>query len=376
MNEAAAPLGATQVEGIDCDEFSARVLAWFDRHGRKDLPWQRNPSPYRVWVSEIMLQQTQVATVIPYFERFMARFPALGDLAQAELDEVLRHWSGLGYYARARNLHRAARLIQERYGGDLPLDLAEVQALPGIGRSTAGAILSLSCGQRHPILDGNVKRVLTRYRALPGWPGQGKPLDQLWSLAESLTPARRAGDFNQAMMDLGSTLCTRTRPRCLQCPLAASCLAYGQGRPTAYPVPRPPRAIPSRDALFLILHNAQGEVLMEHRPPAGIWGGLWSLPQCPIEANPLDWCQQYLGVPADPLEKLPARRHKFSHFELVMWPLRLRLRGDPALIADADRYLWHKTDEVHSLGLPAPIARLLQELDEVDADRQPASPGS
>ena len=211
------------------EEFGRRVLDWFDTHGRKRLPWKENPTPYRVWVSEIMLQQTQVATVIPYYERFMARFPDLAALADAELDEVLRLWAGLGYYARARHLHQAARIVRDRHGGEMPLDSALLQALPGIGRSTAGAILALATGQRQPILDGNVKRLLARFAAVEGWPGQSRVQAALWELAERYTPAERVADYTQAMMDLGAMICTPRRPRCEACPLAGGCVAHGRG---------------------------------------------------------------------------------------------------------------------------------------------------
>jgi len=362
----------------DPGDFARRVLAWFDQHGRKDLPWQRDPSPYRVWVSETMLQQTQVATVIPYFERFMARFPRLTDLALAEADDVLLHWSGLGYYARARNLHRAARLILDRHGGDFPPTLDEVQALPGIGRSTAGAILSLARGQRHPILDGNVRRVLTRYRAIPGWPGQAAVLARLWGLAEALTPVDRPGDYNQAMMDLGATRCTRANPRCEACPLMADCLAHGEGKAAAYPHPQPRRPLPRREALFLILHNPEGEVLLERRPPTGIWGGLWSLPQCEVGENPVDWCRARLCVAAELVEILPRRRHTFSHFELVIQPLRLRLAGAPTLVAEGDGLIWHCLEGPLRVGLPAPVERLIRDLAQEAgglARQGPVSPG-
>ena len=351
-------------------DFAQRVLAWFDRHGRKDLPWQRDPSPYRVWISEIMLQQTQVATVTPYFERFMTRFPRLADLAAAEVDEVLGYWSGLGYYARARNLHGAARLLQDRHGGDFPPTLEAVKTLPGIGRSTAGAILSLARGQRHAILDGNVKRVLARYWAIPGWPGQGSVLAQLWGLAEELTPGERPGDYNQAMMDLGATVCTRANPACARCPLVADCRAHAAGQATAYPHPKPRQVLPSRAAWFLILHDPQGEVLLERRPPTGIWGGLWSLPECQVTENPLDWCCARLGVEAQLVEKLPARRHTFSHFKLEIKPLRLRLEKWPDRVAESDGLIWHTPGVALAVGLPAPVVRLLREIssDRIGSD--------
>ncbi len=343
-------------------DFSQRMLAWFDRHGRKDLPWQRDPSPYRVWVSEIMLQQTQVTTVIPYFEGFMSRFPRLTDLALAEVDEVLSYWSGLGYYARARNLHSAARLIQDRHGGDFPPTLEEVWALPGIGRSTAGAILSLAHGQRQAILDGNVKRVLARYRAIPGWPGQGRVLTQLWELVEALIPAQRPGDYNQALMDLGAMVCTRAKPSCEHCPLVGDCLAHAMGKTLAYPHPRPRQTLPSRVAWFLILHNPRGEVLLERRPPTGIWGGLWSLPECQVTENPLDWCRVRLGVEAEVVEKFPTRRHTFSHFKLEIKPLRLRLVKGSDRVAGSDGVMWYTPGIALAIGLPAPVGRLLREI--------------
>ncbi len=344
-------------------DLSQRLLAWFDQHGRKDLPWQRDPSPYRVWISEVMLQQTQVATVIPYFERFMTRFPRLADLAEAEVDEVLRYWSGLGYYARGRNLHGAARLIRDRHGGDFPPTLEEVMALPGIGRSTAGAILSLARGQPHAILDGNVKRVLARHRALAGWPGQGRVLDRFWELAQALMPVERPGDYNQALMDLGSLVCTRVDPCCRSCPLVLDCLAHAKGETLAFPHPKPKRTLPSREAWFLILHNPAGEVLLERRPPTGIWGGLWSLPECQATEDPLDWCREYLGSEAELVEKLPTRRHTFSHFKLEMKPLRLRLVTWPARVADRDDLRWHNPGPALAVGLPAPVSRLLWEYD-------------
>ena len=344
------------------DAFARRVLTWFDQHGRKDLPWKQDPSPYRVWISEIMLQQTQVVTVIPYFLRFMSRFPSLEDLARAEVDEVMAHWSGLGYYARARNLHRAARLILDQYAGRFPLQLDVVKSLPGIGRSTAGAILSLATGQCHPILDGNVKRVLTRHRAIAGWPGLNPVLDLLWQLATSLTPRDRPGDYNQAMMDLGATLCTRARPQCAICPLREDCQARLAGQIRAYPYPKPRRSLPSRATRILILANPRGEILLERRPPTGIWGGLWTLPECGLDQEAADWCQEHLGVDAMLVEKMPPRRHTFSHFDLEIWPQRLDLAREPDRLAEGDRRLWHRPGEPLSLGLPAPIRRLLREL--------------
>jgi len=351
---------------IEPKDFAGRVLAWFDRHGRKDLPWQRNPSPYRVWVSEIMLQQTQVRVVVPYFERFMARFPTVAALAEARQDAVLHAWSGLGYYARARNLHRAARVIVEEQGGEFPRDLEAVHALPGIGRSTAGAILSLACGQRHPILDGNVKRVLARCWAVPGWPGHSAALARLWELSEIHTPAERSGDYNQAMMDLGATLCTRMRPDCAHCPLSGRCQAHAEGNPTAYPHPRPRKTLPVRETSMLAVRSIGGEILLERRPPTGVWVGLWSLPECGVGHEPEDWCRTRLGIKAGRVEMLPVRRHTFSHFHLDIAPLYISLEGRPAVIADKDTLTWYDPERPASLGLAAPVVRILREIETLN----------
>ncbi len=283
--------------------FQQNVLRWFDQHGRKDLPWQQNPTPYRVWVSEIMLQQTQVKTVIPYYGKFMASFPTLKSLADASTDEVLAHWSGLGYYARARNLHKAAQLAMAQSEtasaqspkrqlprgqlpeGQLPDTLESLMALPGIGRSTAGAILSLALKQPHPILDGNVKRVLARHFAVDGWPGKTAVLNELWQLSETYTPSagqktvRDTHKFNQAMMDLGAMICTRTKPQCHSCPLMESCKGYQSGKPENYPGKKPPKTTPVKTTVMLVLRNPAGDILLYQRPAKGIWGGLWSLPE-------------------------------------------------------------------------------------------------
>jgi A/G-specific adenine glycosylase len=263
-------------------EFGRRVLEWFDAHGRKQLPWQEDPTPYRVWVSEIMLQQTQVATVIPYYQRFMARFPDIGTLAAAEPDEVLRFWAGLGYYARARHLHQTARILCDRYDGELPLDIATLQELPGIGRSTAGAILALASGQRQADSGRQRQAPAGAVRGDRGWPGQSRVLATLWDLAERYTPAERVADYTQAMMDLGATVCTPRRPRCEMCPLAEGCAARQQGRVAELPASKPRRDLPVRTTRMLLLRTMDGEVLLERRPPAGIWGGLWSFPECTV----------------------------------------------------------------------------------------------
>jgi A/G-specific adenine glycosylase len=352
-------------------DFGGRVLEWFDHNGRKDLPWQRDATPYRVWVSEIMLQQTQVQTVIPYFERFVERFSDVTTLAEAPLDAVLHLWSGLGYYARARNLHRAAQVVCERHDGRFPASLEDAAALPGVGRSTAGAVLSLALGQRQTILDGNVKRVLARHFAVAGWPGQAAVAKRLWGLAEELTPQERAGHYNQAMMDLGATLCTRTRPDCPRCPLVQSCAAHREGRVAEYPGRRPAKALPVRAALLLVVRDPAGRVLLEQRPPTGVWGGLWSLPQIDLADDPLAWCRdQQLGEGARATAQRPVRRHTFSHFHLDMHPLEIRLDRPGLRALDGDGRVWYKPEDPDARGLAAPIRRLLAELASDEGDTE------
>ena len=306
-----------------------------------------------------MLQQTRVATVIPYFERFMDRFPTVGDLAAAEIDEVIALWAGLGYYARARNLHRAAGLIAERHGGAMPTALEALCALPGIGRSTAGAILSLGAGVRAPILDGNVKRVLSRYAGVEGWPGETPVERKLWQLSETLTPALRVGDYNQAMMDLGAMLCLKTQPVCPGCPLQTGCVAFRSGRTTEIPAPRPRRAMPVRRCCMLLWIGPDGRVLLEKRPPAGIWGGLWSLPEFE-DMDALEfWCGQR-GMAGAELERLAVRRHTFSHYHLDYRPVLARTAPALRHVAEADGRYW--LEPAATLGMPAPVQRLLEEI--------------
>ncbi|MFO1430010.1 MAG: A/G-specific adenine glycosylase [Candidatus Competibacteraceae bacterium] len=340
-------------------EFSQRLLGWFADHGRKDLPWQRQPTPYRVWVSEIMLQQTQVTTVIPYYERFLARFPAIDALADAPLDEVLHLWAGLGYYARARYLHRAAGIIRDRYGGEMPLEFSALAQLPGIGRSTAGAILALAAGQRHPILDGNVKRVLARFHAIEGWPGRTDVLATLWELAERYTPTRNVAEYTQAMMDLGALLCTRGRPRCHACPVADYCQARRQGRQLELPTPRPARELPVRATRMLLLCAPAGEVLLEKRPPTGIWGGLWSLPECSLEADLAAWCYARWGLEVRAVQPWSIVRHTFSHFQLDITPVRIEVDTPGPVIMEAERFVWYNIRQPEKRGLAAPVQRLL-----------------
>lgn len=302
---------------------SARLLRWYDRHGRKDLPW-KSGNGYHVWLSEIMLQQTQVATVIPYFKRFTARFPTIRALARADMDAVLHLWSGLGYYARARNLHRAARVLVRAHRGRIPQDFDAVARLPGIGRSTAGAILAQAYDERHPILDGNVKRVLARYHAIDV-PLQGSDIEhRLWGLADRHTPRRRIADYTQAIMDLGATLCRRTQPQCVRCPLRTDCAAYAEGRPEAYPRPKPRKKVPVRSVRMLLIRDGDGHVLLQRRPPTGIWGGLWGLPECHTD-DIKRWSRTALGLEIAPQRRWPTLRHSFSHFHLDIHPIPARL---------------------------------------------------
>lgn len=341
------------------DEFSQRVLRWFDTHGRKQLPWQQEPNPYRVWVSEIMLQQTQVATVIPYYKAFMACFPDVVTLANAPLDQVLHLWSGLGYYARARHLHQAAAIIKAQHRGQIPLDFPSLRALPGIGRSTAGAILALAANQRHPILDGNVKRVLTRFHAIEGWPGKTPVLTTLWELAERYTPWARVADYTQAIMDLGALVCTRSRPQCQLCPLIAGCRAHAQGRETAFPAPKSRRPLPIRKTCMVMPRTPQGEILLEKRPPHGIWGGLWSFPECPLECDVESWCHDYLGIEALEVQPWSLLRHTFSHFHLDIAPLRVTVKTPKLAVQEETRFVWYDTRHPDERGLAAPVKRLL-----------------
>ena len=340
------------------DPFAKRLLDWYDEHGRHDLPWQRGAAPYHVWVSEIMLQQTQVSTVIPYYERFVASFPTVESLAAAHEDEVLAHWSGLGYYARCRNLHRAARQIVEEHGGDFPADLDALQALPGIGRSTAGAILSSALGGRAPILDGNVKRVLARYHAVDGWPGRTAVAKQLWVLAEEHTPTARVADYTQAIMDLGATLCTRSSPGCERCPQRDECAALQDGAQDRYPGKKPKRELPRRSTVFVIALTPERELLLEKRPAQGIWGGLWCFPEQPSSDDATAYCRERLGAEATAQRELAAHHHSFSHYHLEITPLLLTLSRSPSLIAEGREMRAWPIEQLPAVGLAAPTQRL------------------
>lgn len=336
--------------------FAEALLHWFDRHGRKHLPWQRERTPYRVWISEIMLQQTQVTTVIPYYERFMARFPNVATLAAAPLDEVLHLWTGLGYYARARNLHRAAQTIVQSHAGVFPRTLDAVQALPGIGRSTAGAILALALDQRHPILDGNVKRVLARHFGVRGFPGEQKVERALWQWAEACTPHERVADHTQAIMDLGATVCVRSRPSCAACPQQATCVAHRLGLQAELPTPRPKKPRPARIAYALIARDRDGALLLEQRAPTGLWGGLWTFPQFEARDDALLWAQSryVLGTRID---QLAAYEHAFTHFDLTLHPLVVDVEA--ARVADDASLLWYDRRAPQRIGLAKPAVDLI-----------------
>jgi A/G-specific adenine glycosylase len=341
--------------------FAESVLAWYDVHGRRNLPWQHPRTPYRVWISEVMLQQTQVATVIPYFERFVARFPNIATLARAEIDDVLHLWTGLGYYARGRNLHAAAKRIVAEFTAELPDSLEALVSLPGIGRSTAGAILSAGHGIRAPILDGNVKRVLARHFAVDGYPGETSVAKVLWEHANATTPNDRPADYTQAIMDLGATLRTRTNPRCNECPVLSSCSAFAADVVDRLPSPRPKKMLPIRRARMFLIIDADGYCLLERRSPTGLWGGLWNPPERPDQRSPSDLLEE-LGVrESDVSEKhhMPTFRHTFTHFHLDIEPFRIELTNRPLAIADADRWRWYGVGNNEAFGLSAVAVRLL-----------------
>ncbi len=345
------------------EPFADAVLAWYDRHGRKNLPWQKDITPYRVWLSEIMLQQTQVTTVIPYFERFTEHFPDVHRLAAASIDEVLHLWTGLGYYARARNLHRCAREVVAR-GGEFPDTVAALSELPGIGRSTAGAIVSIAFGKRAPILDGNVKRVLARHYAVAGWPGQSRVAETLWQLAEVTTPRRRCADYTQAIMDLGATLCSRSRPNCIVCPVRQTCVAQARGTIADYPGKKPKKDMPVKTVQLLMLRNPAGELLLQQRPPLGIWGGLWSFPELAAEIEPQEHVEAQYG-PVGECQVWHSYRHTFSHYHLDITPVLVQLKREPTGVSESGQSLWYPLRQPKNLGLAAPVKRLLEQLAEL-----------
>ena len=341
---------------------SDTLLAWHKDHGRHDLPWQNTDDAYRIWVSEIMLQQTQVATVIPYYQRFMASFPTIVDLANAENDDVMHHWTGLGYYARARNLHKTAKVIAEQYEGSFPTEFDEVIALPGIGRSTAGAILAFSTGQRHAILDGNVKRVLARFYEVEGWYGKKEVEKQLWELADANTPQQGVNIYTQAIMDFGATLCSRSKPNCEQCPLRPNCSAFANERVSELPHGKPKTAKPTKQTYMLLVKNSKDEFLLQQNPPSGIWGGLW----CPAQVETLEANHVLGGLNIETLETLPILKHTFSHYHLEITPVLCRINGKAQAIAESSQ-VWYKSQSNKAtgaasikIGLAAPVKKLME----------------
>lgn len=343
-------------------QFSNQLLAWFEKHGRHNLPWQIQQTPYRVWISEIMLQQTQVVTVIPYFERFMQAFPNVETLANADLDEVLHLWTGLGYYARARNCHKTAKIIADDFDGIFPQSLQQMMALPGIGRSTAGAILSLANEKRHPILDGNVKRVLSRFYGVEGWPGNKKVENQLWSLAESHTPHKSVRDYTQAIMDLGATVCLRRNPTCEICPFTKKCFAQKEGKQAEFPGSKPKKVLPNKETVFAIIENNKGEVLLEQRPPSGIWGGLWCFPEFSSNEKVATEIKKKFGFNIKHQTERESFQHTFSHFHLKIKPVHIRLEGKMSKLNDAALSTWLNPAKDSSLGFPAPVVSILKDL--------------
>ena len=335
--------------------FASRIIHWQLRHGRHALPWQASRDPYRIWLSEIMLQQTQVATVIPYFERFVARFPDLAALATAHEDEVLALWSGLGYYSRARNLHAAARAIAENQKGTFPSTADAIACLPGVGRSTAAAIAALAYGEHCAILDGNVKRVLARHGGIAGWAGDKAIEAALWQLAESRLPRTAIEPYTQGMMDLGALVCTRSRPACTACPVSADCVAYTQQRTTELPTPRPKKTLPEKQVQMLLLLD-RGELMLEKRPAKGIWGGMWSLPELAPDADPANHCRDHFGHVAVSQQVMPQLTHSFTHFKLHIRPVQLQLA--PRLASPAGQ-IWLPLSDALDAALPAPIRTLL-----------------
>lgn len=341
-------------------QFSSRLLTWFDKHGRKDLPWQQNVSAYRVWISEIMLQQTQVNTVIPYFDRFLATFPSIEMLSDASDDAVLHLWTGLGYYARARNLHKTAKILMRDYNGEFPMSVAELTELPGIGRSTAGAIVGICSNQRAVILDGNVKRLLARCFAIEGWPGQTRTAKQLWDKASELTPTRRVADYTQAIMDLGAMVCTRSTPNCESCPFSASCVARLTDTIASFPGKKPKKQLPIKATQMLVVENCDGEILLEKRPSAGLWGGLWSFPE---DSDATVFLNTRNMQPIT-IQPLPGFRHSFTHFHLDITPVYIRIDRLATINEEIPSRCWYSPAAPAEIGLSRPVTRILDGLAE------------
>lgn len=340
--------------------FAKKIIAWQTREGRHDLPWQDTKDPYRIWLSEIMLQQTQVATVIPYYQRFLKRFPDVVTLANAPADDLMQLWAGLGYYARARNLHAAAKQIATIHQGVFPGEFDAIYALPGIGRSTAAAISAFAFGERRAILDGNVKRVFTRHFGIEG-DAKRKPVeDRLWEVAEKELPKTAIENYTQGVMDLGASICTRTKPSCLLCPVRKSCVALFEGRIDEFPGKSSKRAMPHRQTRMLIILS-KGEVLLEKRPPTGIWGGLWCLPELPLDKDVFDVLHKRYGLRGRTLRQLDRMEHSFTHYSLSIFPVAITLTGAAARAMEPG-LMWVDTREAVHAAIPAPVKRILLKL--------------
>ncbi len=342
------------------DDFAVALIDWQKSRGRHDLPWQGSREPYTVWLSEIMLQQTQVAAVIPYYQRFLDRFPTVKTLAEAPLDDVLALWSGLGYYSRARNLHRAAQAVMTQHGGKFPQTLETITELPGIGRSTAAAILVFAFGKRSAILDGNVKRVLARVCGITGYPGETAVAAQLWQQAEALLPKTGLQPYTQGLMDLGATLCTRRKPRCTECPVQSLCVAFRTDRVAELPTPKPRKTLPQKRTMMLVLQRA-GEILLEKRPPTGIWGGMWSFPEEDADADAVKACARRYGAAVTLKEPLPLIAHGFTHFKLDILPQLATVSTWPQCMEEPGR-LWITPNDALRTAVPTPVRGIIEQL--------------
>lgn len=353
MSNVILPIKCVEMRGEQMNienAFSANLLAWFEKYGRKDLPWQHPRTAYRVWISEIMLQQTQVVTVIPYFERFIQTFPNIETLANASLDQILQLWTGLGYYARARNLHTTAQIIINEFNGIFPDKIEDLVNLKGIGKSTAGAILALAFDQHQTILDGNVKRVLSRLYAI-----ENLNENELWELAKKLTPTQRTADYTQAIMDLGATICMRTNPRCLECPQQTICQAYQQGLEKCFPIPKKRKALPIKKTQMLMIQNGdERKILLQRRPLKGLWGGLWIFPMW--EESLEKWFEEHGRAK---YYTFPTFRHTFTHFHLDITPIHILMKENPQF--NLPNSQWFSTEKI-DVGLAAPVVKLLQQL--------------
>jgi A/G-specific adenine glycosylase len=352
--------------------FGERVISWQRQYGRHHLPWQQNKNPYKVWLSEIMLQQTQVATVLPYYKNFLQLFPSVTDLANAEEDTIMSMWAGLGYYNRARNMHRCAQIVRDEFEGQFPRCADQLETLPGIGRSTAGAIASLAMGLPTPILDGNVKRVLSRFYKVTQWYGNAKTMKKLWAYAEQVTPMSNTDVFNQGMMDLGAMICTRSKPDCRACPLSQDCIAHQQGLTDQLPVSKPKKAATKiKYAWPLILQAETGELLFEKRPSTGIWPALSSFPEymnthhesdiTPAGTQIRDWVQQSFNLQIDDIQPLERFSHKFTHYQLEISPIKAVIQRKESRIMEP-KFQWYSLEQTKQIGLPTPIAKILKKI--------------